>query len=98
MKVALVHDFLVEYGGGERVLEALHEIFPQAPIYTAYFDLNGFGPHKERVRQWDIKTSRLQWFPRRLLSPFRIFAPFVFKSFDLSSYDLIISSCNTYFA
>jgi len=98
MKVALVHDFLVEYGGGERVLEALHEIFPQAPIYTAYFDLKGFGPHKDRIKTWDIKTSWMQWFPRKFISPFRIFAPSIFQGFDLSGYDLVISSCNTYFA
>mgnify|MGYP001581674184 CR=1 FL=1 len=36
-KVALVHDFLVEFGGAERVLEALCEIFPKAPIYTAFY-------------------------------------------------------------
>ncbi len=98
MRVALVHDFLVEYGGGERVLEALHEIFPGAPIYTAYLDLNGFGPHQERIRKWNIKTSWLQYLPRKLLSPARIFASLAFESFDLSGYDVVISSCNTYFS
>ena len=38
MKVALVHDYLREYGGAERVLEALHEIYPDAPLYTAFVD------------------------------------------------------------
>ncbi len=98
MKVALVHDFLVEYGGGERVLEVLHEIFPDAPIYTAYFRLNGFGPHKDRIKHWDIKTSWMQVLPKIFLSPFRLFAAGIFESFDLSEYDLVISSCNTYFA
>jgi len=100
MRVALVHDFLVEYGGGERVLEALAEIFPDTPIYTAYFNPDGFGPHKDRIKSWNIKTSWMQYLPfgRRLLSPFRIFAAQIFKNFDLSAYDLVISSCNTYFA
>lgn len=84
------------------MLEALHEIFPDAPIYTAYLDLNGLGPHKDRVSPpaggWNIKTSWMQLFPRKLLSPFRIFAPSVFRGFDLSDYDLVVSSCNTYFA
>ena len=98
MKVALVHDFLVEYGGGERVLEALHEIFPYAPIYTPYFRLSGFGPHQSRIKQWNIKTSWMQILPKVFLSPCRIFAAKIFEGFDLSDYDLIISSCNTYFA
>lgn len=38
LKVALVHDYLREYGGAERVLESLHEIFPDAPVYTAFVD------------------------------------------------------------
>ena len=38
MRVALVHDYLNQYGGGERVLEALSEIFPEAPIYTLFYD------------------------------------------------------------
>lgn len=98
MKVALVHDFLVEYGGGERVLEALHDIFPDAPIYTAYYYPQGLGPHLERIKKWNIKTSWIQKFPKKILSPFRVFASSAFESFDLSEYDLVISSCNTYFA
>jgi len=38
MKIALVHDYLVQYGGAERVLEAFTEIFPKAPIYTMVYD------------------------------------------------------------
>ena len=38
MKVALLHDYLNQYGGGERVLEALMEIFPEAPVYTLFYD------------------------------------------------------------
>src|SRR5258708_11932388 len=100
MKVAIVHDYLKEYGGAERVLEALHEIFPDAPIYTAYLNLKGLGPHAARVKTWNIKTSWLEHFPlaNSLISPFRIFAPMIFESFDLKDYDLVISSCSIYFA
>lgn len=101
MKVALVHDYLKEYGGAERVLEALHKIFPKAPVYTAYFDPNGLGPHAKRFQAWDIRTSWLQKVPFAglLLSPFRIFAPMIFESFDMSGYDLVISSSSAvYFA
>lgn len=100
MKVALVHDYLREFGGAERVLEALHEIWPEAPIYTAYYNPKLLGPHADRVKKWDIRTSWLQHIPfaNQLISPFRIFAPMIFESFDLKEYDLVISSCNTYFS
>ncbi|MBI2011229.1 glycosyltransferase [Candidatus Daviesbacteria bacterium] len=100
MKVALVHDYLWEFGGAERVLEALHEIFPQAPIFTAYYNLDKLGPHKNRIKNWDLRSSWLQNFPfaSKFISPSRIFAKKIFESFDLSSFDVVISSCNTYFA
>lgn len=94
MKVALAHDYLREYGGAERVLEALHEIFPDAPVFTAYYNPQGLGENGKRFKGWDIRTSWFQKFPfaNRLLSPFRIFGPLMFESFDLSEYDLVISS------
>ncbi|MDO8429551.1 MAG: glycosyltransferase [Candidatus Daviesbacteria bacterium] len=99
-KVAIVHDYLREYGGAERVLEALHEIYPEAPIYTAYLNLEGLGLHRERIKDWNIKTSWLQNLPlaNYLISPLRILAPMIFEGFDLKEYDLVISSCNTYFS
>lgn len=94
MKVALVHDYLKEYGGAERVLEALHEIFPKAPVYTAYVNLDTMGENGKRFKDWDVRPSWFQKFPfaSSLLSPFRIFGPMMFESFDLSEYDLVISS------
>jgi len=93
-KVALAHDYLREYGGAERVLEALHEIFPDAPLYTAYVNLEAMGENGKRFKSWDIRPSWFQKFPfaNKLLSPFRIFASMMFESFDLSGYDLVISS------
>lgn len=94
MKVALAHDYLREYGGAERVLEALHEIFPDAPVYTAYYNPESLGENGKRFVSWDIKTSWFQKFPfaNKLLSPFRLFAPMMFESFDLGEFDLVISS------
>ncbi len=94
LKVALVHDYLREYGGAERVLEVLHELFPDAPIYTAYYNPEALGENGKRFRNWDIRPSWFQRFPfaNRLLSAFRIFGPMMFESFDLSEYDLVISS------
>ena len=94
MKVALVHDYLREYGGAERVLEVLHEIYPDAPIFTAYVNLDAMGENGKRFKGWRIIPSWFQKFPfaNKLLSPFRIFGPMMFESFDLSQYDLVISS------
>lgn len=101
MRVALIHDYLREYGGAERVLEVIHGIFPEAPVYTAYFNPEAMGAHGSRFKSWDIRTSWMQKVPfaNKLLSPFRIFAPMMFESFDLSDYDLVISSSSAvYFA
>ncbi len=96
MKVALVHDYLREYGGAEMVVEDLHNIFPEAPIYTFYIDPNGLDYHYERIKNWQIISSIYQKMPfaKRFLSPSRLIAPFVFARFDLSKYDVVISSSN----
>jgi glycosyltransferase involved in cell wall biosynthesis len=100
MKVALVHDYIKEYGGAERVLEALHELFPDAPVYTSVYLPEFLGPHQARFKNWKIKTSFLQRFPfkAKLISPFRLLSPFAFKAFDFSEYDVIIvSATGAYF-
>lgn len=93
IKVALVHDFLVQYGGAEKVLETLCEMFPSAPIYTLIYDKEKLG---EKFGDREIKTSFLQKFPkfilrkyRRYLLPFMPTAP---ETFDLRDFDLVISS------
>lgn len=89
-----MHDYIKEYGGAERVLEALHEVFPDAPVFTTVYLPDFLGPHRERFAKWDIKTSFLQFFPlkSKLISPIRLVAPFVFKTFDFSKFDIIIVS------
>jgi glycosyltransferase involved in cell wall biosynthesis len=94
MKVALVHDYIKEYGGAERVLETLHEMFPDAPVYTSVYLPNYLGPHKERFNNWDIKPSILQWLPfkAKLISPLRLITPFIFKQMNFDDYDVVIVS------
>lgn len=100
MQVALVHDFLTEFGGAERVLEALHEVYPDAPVFTAYYKPESLGPVAERFKDWKIITNWGQKLPfwNKLQSPYRIFGPLIFESFDFKNYDFVISSTNTYFA
>jgi len=94
MKIALVHDYIKEYGGAERVLEALHEIWPEAPVYTAVYLPQFLGPHRERFERWDIHTSWAQKLPyvSKLISPLRIFSPWIFDNLDLSDYGLVVVS------
>src|SRR3989344_5825691 len=98
MKVALVHDFLLEYGGAERVLEAMHEMWPEAPVYTAFLASEKLGSHWQRLKSWDMRTSWGQRVPglRALVSPLRFLAPLYFEAFDLSGYEVVISSSNMY--
>lgn len=94
MRVALVHDYLREYGGAERVLEVLHEMYKDAPIYTSFVDLEAMGKHANRFKGWDIRPSWVQkfWFIKKWISPLRFLAPKIWESFDLSGYDVVISS------
>lgn len=89
-KVAIVYDRVNKWGGAERVLLALHEIFPKAPLYTSVYD-----PVKA---PWAkvfpaVKTSFLQKIPftRSNHEFLGTFMPLAFESFDFSEYDLVIS-------
>src|SRR5690349_718043 len=60
MSVALVHDYLNQYGGAERVLEAFHAMFPQAPVYTSIYAPRLMPAH---FRRWNIRTSFMRRLP-----------------------------------
>lgn len=90
MKVAIVHDFLNQYGGAERVVEAIKEIYPEAPVFTSIFE-----PHKlpERMRSWEVYTPQFKIpFFKKLIKYYTFLLPLVFENFDLHDYDVIISS------
>lgn len=95
MKIALVHDYLVQYGGAERVLECFCELFPYAPIYTLVYDKDSMhGVFKEK----DIRTSYLQKIPfaskqHRLFPPLM---PSAIEEFDFSKYDVVLSDSASY--
>ncbi len=92
MRVAIVHDDLVQWGGAERVLEGLTEIYPDAPIFTSVFDKD----NKELFKRFgskDIKTSFLQKIPfwKTFYKAFLPLYPITFEQFDFSEFDLVIS-------
>lgn len=95
MRIALVHDYLVQHGGAERVLECFTEIFPNAPIYTLVYDkkaMHGIFEGK------NIKTSHLQKLPfaktkHRLFPPLM---PSAIEQFDFSLYDVVLSDSSSF--
>lgn len=96
MNVALVHDFLIRMGGAERVLAELAQMYPKAPIYTLLYDekvAGGIFP-SERVRPSSLE--KLPQFIRKRHKYLFPFMPAVVEQFDLSKFDVVISSSNAY--
>lgn len=92
MKVAIVHDDLIQWGGAERMLLSISEIFPDAPIYTSLYDsqnknLNQYFQDKK------IITSFMQQIPgwRSLHKALFWLYPMAFEQFDFSEFDLVIT-------
>lgn len=96
MKIAFVHDFLIRMGGAERVLKTLMDMYPDAPVYTLFYDRkkmqHAFPPER-------VKTSSLQKWPRFIPGMHKFLFPFMpsaVEQFDLSGYDVVLSSSGAY--
>src|SRR3989339_541528 len=95
MKLAIVHDFLNQYGGAERCVEAFHEMFPEALIYTSI----SLPENLPAVfKEMDIRTSFMQKLPylNRHFKKYLLLFPKAIESFDLSGYDVILSSSSAF--
>ena len=95
MKVALVHDYLTQKGGAERVFELLCKHFPEADVFTSIYSPD---ESIDLGRDRPVHTTRLQRIPGGA-KYFRLLAPFYFSAFralDLQAYDLIISSTTSF--
>ncbi len=94
MKVALVYDWVSKIGGAERVLEALHEIWPEAPLYTAVYN----STTAPWAKKFQVIPSFLNKFP--LASKHHEFYPWLtplaFEGFDFSDFDVVISVTSAY--
>lgn len=91
MNIALVHEFLVTWGGSDLVARNFAELYPDAPLFTALYDAGVMDKHFKKTK---IITSSLQKYPfalkkHRLYMPF---FPIAFEQFDLSGYDVVLSS------
>lgn len=91
MKVAIIHYWLVHMRGGEKVLESLCRLFPDADIFTHAYDPRGVS---ETIRRHRIRTTAISRLPapKRLYRAYLPLMPFALESLDLSDYDLVISS------
>src|SRR3989344_2851699 len=90
MRIALVHEYLNQFGGAERVLQVLCSIFPNAPIYTLFYDEKATGGVFEG---WEIRTSFLQKVPfiKKYHRLFPLFMPLAIEQFDFSDFDVVLS-------
>lgn len=89
MKVALVYDRVTKWGGAERVLLALHSIWPDAPLYTAVFDES----KASWAKVFRVIPSFLQCIPfaNRMHEFLPVLTPIAFESFSFDAYDVVIS-------
>ncbi|NQT66488.1 MAG: glycosyltransferase [Actinobacteria bacterium] len=95
MNLAIAHDYLNQYGGAERVIEILHELYPDAPIYTSIYI-----PEKmpDSFRNMDIRISFMQKLPliKKQFKYYLLLYPKAFESFNLEGYDIILSSSSAF--
>lgn len=97
MKIALVHDYIKEYGGAERVLEELHNLYPDAPIYTAFYEKHSHAyEHFKDAKIISSWAQRVPFFKSKLHSPLRFLTPLIWGSFDFSRFDVVITSASWY--
>lgn len=94
LRIALAHDSFTQLGGAERLVDAFHEIYPEAPVFTLVLD----SALKEKYATWDIRTSWLQilynFFPK--LQYFLFLIPAAVASLDFSGYDVVLSSSSVF--
>ncbi len=90
MNLAIVCSWLNQYGGAERVLEVVHDMYPSAPVYTSIYTPEAL---PESYRHWDIRTTFLDRLPlvKRRPQLFLSLFPLAFESLDLRGYDVVLS-------
>lgn len=93
-KIAIVHDWLTTMGGAESVIEVLHGLYPEAPIYTLIYNPNKM---PESFRKMDIRTSSLQKYPfaKSKHQLYLQFMPSAIENFNLNDYDVVLSSSSS---
>src|SRR5512134_3156428 len=90
-RIALVHDWLNQYGGAERVLEVFHRLYPQAPVFTSIYTP---APFPGGYRSWDIRPTWMNRLPgiHRRHQMYLPLYPVAFERLDLRGYDVVLSN------
>lgn len=94
-KIAIVYDWMDKWGGVERILLMLHELFPQAVYYTSFVNYD----KAPWARELDVRTSFMQRLPSTILKSRLLslpFFPYAFESFNLREYDIIFSISSSF--
>ncbi len=94
-KIALTTDYLNQYGGGERTIEAIHEVWPDAPIFTSVYEKPEMQKLGFDTRTTNVITSFVQKLPLRKVLPryyFTLFYPFAFRSLNFNAFDIILTT------
>lgn len=94
LKVAIIQDYLVQYGGAEKTLESWLNIFPQATIYTSLYEAKNMSA---AINSKQVVSLRDFWLGKvpglyTLQKFLTVLMPWIFESFDLHEYDLVISN------
>jgi glycosyltransferase involved in cell wall biosynthesis len=95
-KVALVHEFLVQYGGAEKTFEAIAELFPNAPIFTAKYDQNFISKMSPSMAKRTIIAPKVGLVNKASKYLFTFMMAPVFENMNFKDYDLVISDGNTW--
>lgn len=93
MKLAIVHDWLTNMGGAEQVVINFKKIYPNAPIYTTFYNPNNLD---EELKNIDVRTSYLQ--KKKMVTNHKKYFPLMpiaFEKFDLNEYDVVLSSSSS---
>jgi len=95
MRVAIVHDYLNQAGGAERVVESFHRIWPEAPIFTTIADRDAM---PASLRDADLRVSWMQHLPgwRRHFRAYLPLYPLAIEGMDLRGYDVVVSSSSAW--
>ena len=94
-KIAIFQDYLAQYGGAERVTQAIHQTMPEADLHTTLFVPEKMSPY---LRSLEAKTTWMQYLPAKakLYRQYFLFYPHAVESARLEDYDLVVSSCCGY--
>ncbi|MEK7595620.1 MAG: glycosyltransferase [Patescibacteria group bacterium] len=89
-RVAIIHDYLTEFGGAERTLKTIHDLFPNSTVFTSSYDEKAIPEFKD----WKIITTAAKDLPsfKSLSKQYTFLYPFLFEAFDLKDFDIVISS------